>query len=45
MTAELPGIPLLFDSATDAHAAAVRGPQRVAQEAQNAWNIHDWEID
>jgi ABC-type transport system substrate-binding protein len=45
MTAELPGIPLLFDSATDAHVAAVHGPQRVAQEAQNAWNIHEWQMD
>jgi peptide/nickel transport system substrate-binding protein len=45
MNAELPGIPLLFDSATDAHIAALRGPQPVAQEAQNAWNIHEWELD
>ena len=45
MTEDLPNIPLLFDSATDAHVAAVRGPRVGVPDSLISWDIQDWTMD
>jgi peptide/nickel transport system substrate-binding protein len=42
---ELPTIPLFFNPIPLAHVAALKGPQNVAQDAEVAWNIHQWELE
>jgi peptide/nickel transport system substrate-binding protein len=43
-TEDVPVISVQFDQITMAHAAALRGPEAVAQEAAVAWNLHEWEL-
>ena len=43
-TEALPAIPLLFDLATFAHTATLRGPRPAVAETPLAWNIHEWEL-
>ncbi len=43
-TEDLPAIPLLFDLATFAHTASLRGPAPAVAETPLAWNIHEWEL-
>jgi peptide/nickel transport system substrate-binding protein len=43
-TEALPAIPLLFDTATFAHTAALRGVRPAVAETPLAWNVHEWEL-
>jgi peptide/nickel transport system substrate-binding protein len=42
---QLPVIPMYFSVDGVAHVAALRGPQMVAPEAAQTWNVHQWELD
>jgi peptide/nickel transport system substrate-binding protein len=41
---DLPAISMYFNAIPLAHTSALKGPGNVAQQAEVAWNIYEWEL-